>query len=263
VNRAWSQLDRRIAVALFLLTATTYAYFFNGGGWNQNANFALARAVVEQRTFSIDDFRTTGDVSSFRGRLYTNKSPGLGLAAAVPYAILYFTERLLRIDPNNFRVTTINAWVCTVFVCGLTGALIPVGLYRWARKARGLGRRWALAIALLVAFGTPLFAYSTALFAHVPSGSFLLLSFVAARLDGRPLLSGFLAGLAALINYLCIPILVLFALLQLRTRLMPYFLGAVGPLLLLAFYQQVTVGAFWRTPIETMEAQMMTPGANY
>ena len=263
MNRAWGLLDRRIAVGLFLLTAITYAYFFNGGGWNQNANFALARAVVEQRTFSIDDFQTTGDVSNFRGRLYTNKSPGLGLLAAVPYAVLYFAESLFGIDPNTFVATTFNAWVCTVVVCGLTGAMIPVGVYRWARGARALDRCRALSIALLVAFGTPLFAYSTALFAHVLSGSFLLWSFVAARLDGRPLLSGLFAGLAALTNYLCIPIVVLFALLQLRTRLLPYFLGAAGPLILLALYQHVTVGAFWRTPIETMEAQMTTPGAMY
>ena len=185
--------------------------------------------MVEQRTFSIDEFPTTGDVSKFRSRLYTNKSPGTGLMAAIPYAVLYSAERLFGIDPNAFVATTFNAWVCTVLVCGLTGALIPVSLYRWARRARGLDRRWALAIALLVAFGTPLFAYSTALFAHVPGGSFLLLSFVTARLDGRPLLSGFLAGLAALTNYLCIPIVVLFALLQRRTRLLPYFLAPQDP----------------------------------
>jgi hypothetical protein len=260
---AWNRLDRRIAVGLFLLTATTYACFFNGGGWNQNANFAVARAIVEQRRFSIDEFRTTGDVSRFQGRVYTNKSPGVGMAAAIPYAALYTAERLVGIDPNTFVATTINAWICTILVCGVPGALIPLMLYRWARKARALGRRRALVIALLVAFGTPLFAYSTALFAHVPSGSFLVLSFVAARLDRNPLLSGIAAGLAALTNYLCIPIVVLFALLQRGTRLAPYLLGAAGPLVLLAYYQHVTVGAFWRTPIETMEAQMTTPGAIY
>src|SRR6185369_17162371 len=30
-------------------------YFHQGGGWNQNARFALARAIVDDGTFAIDD----------------------------------------------------------------------------------------------------------------------------------------------------------------------------------------------------------------
>ncbi len=47
---------RRIEVLLFALAWFTYAYFHQGGGWNQNGRFALTRAIVESRRLSIDDY---------------------------------------------------------------------------------------------------------------------------------------------------------------------------------------------------------------
>src|SRR5437764_258172 len=58
---------RRLAIGLFVLTFVSYAYFFGGGGWNQNANFDLTRALVERHTFAIDAYaHNTGDVSGYR-----------------------------------------------------------------------------------------------------------------------------------------------------------------------------------------------------
>src|SRR5581483_2511908 len=55
--------DRQLAVWLSLLTFVTYAYFQSGGGWNQNSQFDLTRAIVERHTFAIDAYAgTTGDV---------------------------------------------------------------------------------------------------------------------------------------------------------------------------------------------------------
>lgn len=47
---------RRIEVLLFVLAWTSYAYFHQGGGWNQNGRFALTRAIVETRRPWIDDY---------------------------------------------------------------------------------------------------------------------------------------------------------------------------------------------------------------
>ena len=44
--------DRQLAIWLALLTFATYAYFQSGGGWNQNSQFDLTRAIVERRSFS-------------------------------------------------------------------------------------------------------------------------------------------------------------------------------------------------------------------
>jgi hypothetical protein len=46
----------RVELLLFTACLVVYAYFNQGGGWNQNARFAEVRAMAEQRRFAIDDF---------------------------------------------------------------------------------------------------------------------------------------------------------------------------------------------------------------
>src|SRR5258706_2952627 len=80
------QTDRRIAEWLFLLTFVTCAYFFAGGGWNQNSQFDLTRAIVEQHTFAIDAYAgSTGHGSFANGHLHSNQFPRLSWVAAHPY----------------------------------------------------------------------------------------------------------------------------------------------------------------------------------
>lgn len=47
---------KRIEILLFVFAWTTYGYFCQGGGWNQNGRFALTRAIVEERKPWIDDY---------------------------------------------------------------------------------------------------------------------------------------------------------------------------------------------------------------
>ncbi|MEO8350630.1 MAG: hypothetical protein ABI680_02795 [Chthoniobacteraceae bacterium] len=47
---------RRIEIVLFLVCWFAFAYFNQGGGWNQNSRFAEVRAIVEQGRFAIDDY---------------------------------------------------------------------------------------------------------------------------------------------------------------------------------------------------------------
>lgn len=47
---------RRLELYLFAVAWLTYAYFCQGGGWNQNARFALTRALVESRVPWVDDY---------------------------------------------------------------------------------------------------------------------------------------------------------------------------------------------------------------
>src|SRR4029079_11139168 len=88
-----SQTDRQISERLFILTLISVAYFYAGGGWNQNAQFDLTRAIVERGTFAIDAFAgNTGDISRYGVHIYANKAPGLSLLAAIPYALLFAIE---------------------------------------------------------------------------------------------------------------------------------------------------------------------------
>src|SRR5947209_3005926 len=48
--------SRRLQLLLFALSFVTFAWFHQGGGWNQNARFAEVRALVEQGKFDIDDY---------------------------------------------------------------------------------------------------------------------------------------------------------------------------------------------------------------
>lgn len=47
---------QRIELLLFIATFFAFAFFHQGGGWNQNSRFAEVRAMVEQGRFAIDDF---------------------------------------------------------------------------------------------------------------------------------------------------------------------------------------------------------------
>ena len=47
---------QRVEIGLFALAWISYAYFHQGGGWNQNGRFAMTRALVESQRPWIDDY---------------------------------------------------------------------------------------------------------------------------------------------------------------------------------------------------------------
>lgn len=47
---------RRLEWLLFVTCFVAFAWFHQGGGWNQNSRFAEVRAIVEEGRFAIDDF---------------------------------------------------------------------------------------------------------------------------------------------------------------------------------------------------------------
>src|ERR1700693_2464646 len=48
--------DRKIECLLFAAAFFAYGYFHQGGGWAQNARFAMVRAIVEEGRYWIDDY---------------------------------------------------------------------------------------------------------------------------------------------------------------------------------------------------------------
>ena len=239
--------DRRIAVGLFIVAFVTFAWFFGGGGWNQNAHFDLTRALVERQTLHVDGYDNSGDVSSSGGHVYINKPPGASVLAAIPYAILYGIERAFGIPLDSWLVTNINGYLVTLFTCGLAGALIPVVLYAYARRRVNATPVASVAVALTIAFGTIVFPYSTIFFAHVPSALFLLLAFV--WLDERPLLAGAAAGVAGACFYFCIPAAVILAIAAGR-KFWRVAAGGAPFAILIAAYQYACFGSPFTTPLE-------------
>ncbi len=262
--------SRRLQILLFTLSFVTFAWFHQGGGWNQNARFAEVRAIVEQGRFSVDDYMVyrpgqprhlvrpqivrgeftldgvrhqlswgawenvgtdakpdwrqmgshgepldpaatmviigegtcTGDVGiAPDGHFHPNKPPGASLLAVPPYFAIFHIERLLGIDPDDWWVMTVNAWLCSVFTVGLASALGVVLVLRVASQMWPGKTRAALAAALSFGFGTTFFPFGTLMFDHNITAVLLLASFAAVR-NGRPLSAGVWAGVAAVTNYL-------------------------------------------------------------
>lgn len=244
--------DKRIAEWLFLLAFAVNAFFYAGGGWNQNAQLDLTRAVVERHTFVIDAYASnTGDRSFANGHVYANKAPALSFLAAIPYALIH----ALSGTPHNTLALTVFAYLCTLFTVGVFGAAIPALLFREARR-RGVEPAWAAAVALIVAFGTQLLPYSTILMVAVPSGALMLIA-MTTRNDA---LSGFAAGLAATMNYVCAPAILVFGF-ERRKRALPFAIGAVVPLALLAVYQRVCFGSFFTNSVAKTDPRFLTKGA--
>ncbi len=260
--------DRRVSEWLFILTFVVYAYFYAGGGWNQNAQFDLTRAMVEGHTFAIDAYAAnTGDVSRYGAHVYANKAPGLSFLAAIPYAVLFAIERG-HFEAGNAVPLTINSYLCTVATVGVLAAIVPALFYREGRR-RGLPAPWLAGIALTIAFATQLFPYSTMLVAQVPSASLMFAAFVLARRDSprSQLTAGALAGAAGLTNFLCIPAAAVIMILAM-SRASRRFAAAIRVVaggapfaLLLVFYQKHCCGGFFTTPIATMDPRFVTRGA--
>jgi hypothetical protein len=261
-----------IPVGLFVLAFVTYAWFFNGGGWNQNAHFDLTRALAERQTLHIDGYRVnTGDIgwSAISGEwhAYSNKPPGLPFLAAIPYAALSAIERALGYSIDDWRVMTLNVYILTLLFCAIPGALMPAVLYRYARMRMNAPPRAALLLALTVAFGTIVFPYATMFFSVVPAALFLLLAFV--WLDERPVLAGVCAGIAGICYYPCIlaaGVLASGAFAKRRAWLQPappgggraeatpyvfkFIAGGIPFGFLLAAYHTIAFGAPWRTSLQ-------------
>src|SRR5258705_9840378 len=95
-----NSLIQRRALLIFAVAFISYAYFYQGGGWNQNSRFDLVRAIVEQGTLRIDAYHeNTFDKAYYEGHYYSDKAPGLALlalpAAALPRPLLH----VIGIDP--------------------------------------------------------------------------------------------------------------------------------------------------------------------
>lgn len=195
--------SRSLEAGLVATLFVSYAYFFQGGGWNQNGRFAQVRSVVEQGRFAIDDYLVYGsrDTPSgpllerrpvppgvpFRklpeiassgdlardpesGALYPIKPPGAVLLAVPAYAAAIAAERMLGLSPDRWAVLTFNAWWTTVFSAGLAGALLAVLVLAASRRLfPDLPESRHLASAITLGLATLVLPFSTALFDHVPT----------------------------------------------------------------------------------------------
>lgn len=243
---------RRPETALFVLTLAVYAYFFQAGGWNQNAHFDLTRAVVEQHTLVLDDYiANTGDWSVANHHYYSNKAPGLGLLAVPVYAAVH---PLAHGDRVRAWVVHLGAYLSTVICVALPAAVAVAMLFRVA-LVMGAPPAAAAGLCVAWAFGTLALPYATLLYSHQLTASLLFTAFgllVTARAAGRfsparMVAVGLFLGLAVAAEYpsaLAVAVIAGYALAVVRPRhcLAWLALGAGLPLFILAAYHTAAFG---------------------
>ena len=189
---AWRAPALLIACILFV----SYAYFYQGTGWNQNSRFDLTRALLEQHTVAIDHYQwNTGDKAFYQGHYYSEKAPGMALSALPPaWAALALAHWF-----SMAKVIGFQLYLSVLFTCSLTIALAAAVLFALLLKWNVTPGAAALA-ALIFGLGTPMWIYATQFWGHALASACLVFAFAAA--DGLRYSAGLgeRAALAAIVG---------------------------------------------------------------
>jgi hypothetical protein len=172
----------RVTRRALLISATvfiSYAYFYQGGGWNQNSRFDLVRAMVERGTLRIDAYHeNTQDKAYYQGHYYSDKAPGVALLALPAAAIARPLLRVTGIDPESPSGLVATSYLATVFAVALPTALACACLFFIASRL-GSSEGGAAFAALAMGLATPIWAYATLFWGHALTGACLLFAFAA------------------------------------------------------------------------------------
>ena len=168
------------ALLIFSVIFFSYAYFYEGAGWNQNSRLDMVRAIVEQGSLRIDAFHhNTGDKAFVNGHYYSDKAPGLALLAVPVAEVTRSTLRALNIDPVSPRGLIDLAYSVTVFAVALPMAAACVCLF-WIAMALGGSVNASAFSAVALGLVTPLWAYSTLFWGHALAAACLIFTFACA-----------------------------------------------------------------------------------
>ncbi len=168
----------------------SFIYFYEGGGWNQNSRFDLLRAIVERHTLQIDAYHeNTQDKAHYNGHYYSDKAPGLVFLAVPVAMVVRPVLKLAGVDPESARGEVALSYFASAFVVALPTALAGVVLFFLGLRF-GAGANGAAFGAIVMALGTPIWAYASLFWAHALVGACLVFGFAAAlkiseSADGR------------------------------------------------------------------------------
>lgn len=156
------------------------------------SRLCLTRALVHFHVSADDCLSQSSDRASYGGHLYSDKAPGLSIAA-IPAVLATslpgpsWERRDSRVRLWIVRVVTAGfAFVCCAFLVG--------------RVSEGLVVGWGGASLVTFALGTMVCSLAPSTFAHIPAAA---LAFAAFGLAWKrsPFLAGLLSGLAVLFEY--------------------------------------------------------------
>lgn len=268
---AISERNRLRAITIAALVLFSYAYFYKGnsGDWNENARFDLARAIVEQHTLRIDAYhRNTESKAFWEGHYYSDKAPGLSLAAVPVWASIHAAVVLANLpgrDSTAGRAIRVKTYLSTLVVVGLPTALAAACVFLLALMF-GASPAGSAFGALTFGLGTPMWSYAILFRSQATVAALLLFAFAAAiavreaHSSRRQFLLGAAVGLAAgwatVTEYPAAPAAAILALLALAhawksRRSIQHVLAGVGAvalvcILILGSYQYRAFGSPFR-----------------
>lgn len=197
-------------VVLACVLLGSYAYFYQGGGWNQNTRFDLVRAIVERGTLQIDLYAdNTGDKAELGGHVYSDKAPGASLTAVPAVAVARALFRAAGRDVYAPEAIADLSYVATVAAAALPTVFAALAVYGVVRRL-GAGDGAATVAALTCGLATPLWAYATLLYGHALAAGCLAVAFLAAirvgngggsAASGWALVTGAAAGWAVVTEF--------------------------------------------------------------
>jgi len=210
----------------------------------------------------VGSVAASGDVAFVGEHFYPNKAPGTTFLATPAYFLLHRLEQLAGMDPDDWWVMTVNAWVTSFLSVGALSAVGCVVFLRTATLLAGGRSLPALLATAGFAWGTLFFPYATMLYEHdVMAVAFLaafwLLLAAGSEVGGRsersrsrrPFYAGISAGCGVAANYVGLPVVLLLGAYALRRlgkwRASLFASGLIIPLGGIGLYDLLCFGAPW------------------
>jgi hypothetical protein len=216
------------------------------------SRLALTHSLLLRGEVNIDAYRhLTADRSYYRGHWYTDKAPGVSVAALPPVAVLRVVDRVRGVDlefPVWRRAT--HLWLLRMWAGGIPFLAL---VFLVGRVAEGLAPRTGAATAVTFGLGTMLGSLAPTTFGHVPAALLLFGAFLVATRAASAwawAAVGLLAGLAVLFEYPAALAALLVAVYAARRgglrALAAVAAGALPPAVALGTYDQLAFGSPFR-----------------
>ena len=171
-------ITRRRAVIVGLVLFVSFAYFYEGGGWNQNTRFDLVRAILEARTVRIDLYHeNTGDKAQVGPHFYMDKAPGASLIAVPAVGAVRAVMHLAHAKLYSREAMVVYSYVATLAAAALPAAIAGWCVF-WAARRLGADDGAATLAAIVCGLGTPLWAYATIFYGHALAAGCLAVAYV-------------------------------------------------------------------------------------
>lgn len=191
-------------VLVVLALAAAFAWPIQVQGFNQNAHYALVKALsngqpyIEEVIGEVGEL-STGDTATFEGHLYAVKAPGLAIVSLPAY---------LAAEASGMRTT--GDPMRALWVLHLVGSVIPAVVLIVLMLAFGerIEPGFGVPAAAIVGLGTLVLPFATLFFAHALSAMLGFAAFYVLWHErsgpprlGRLTVAGLLAGLAITVEY--------------------------------------------------------------